>query len=446
SYGGQTQWFAAMDAPPHLKSIIPRVSPPDAFINEPISHGCFLLPVSEWMQWMGRRTFQFGESYEVYEERKDYFDAVPLASAVQAAGSSSKWWEEWMDHPNFDDFWRASSYQHAWPQMQVAALNITGWWDMNFPGAPLNFGGLRRYGTTAQIRDSQQLIIGPWTHSVNRKRALDGIDFGAQAVVNLDDYRVRFHDRWLKGVRNGIDQDPRVQVFVIGANEWRSGNEWPLPGTKLTPFYLHSKGSANSAAGDGALSIDKPRREPSDGYRYDPADPVGSFWSLSHGPVDDAPVTRRRDTLCYTSAVLRAPLDVVGPVRCVLYASSSALDTDWHVRLVDVHPNGEARFLCHGALRARFRESLERPVLLQPETVYPFEIDMDACGVRFLPGHRIRLEVMSSWFPRYDRNTNSGAWNNFRDNRLVVAHNRIFHDTKRPSHLLLPVLDTVRWS
>lgn len=440
SYVGQTQWFAAADAPPHLRAIVPTVSPPDAFLNEPICNGCFLLPMGEWMVRMGRRSWQTPPPFEWFDEMPDYFSAMPLATLPTQANFSSPWWDEMMRHPNLDGLWRACSYQDAWPNIIVPALNITGWWDMNFPGAPLNFSGMREHGRTEAIRQAQQIVIGPWPHQVNRTRRLNGIDFGDEAIVNLDDYTVRFYDRWLKGIDNGIERDPRVYVFVVGANEWWTAADWPLPETVPTPFYLHSRGHANSLKGDGVLSREQPSAEPADAFAYDPADPVGLFWNLKDGPVDDRIPSIRDDVLCYTSDPLTDPLDVVGPVSCVLYASSSALDTDWHVRLVDVHPDGAARFLCHGMLRARFRESFERPTLLEPETVYRFEFGMDACGVRFLPGHRIRVEVMSSWFPEYDRNTNSGAPNNFLDDNLVVAYNRIYHDSERASHVVLQVV------
>jgi putative CocE/NonD family hydrolase len=439
SYGGQTQWFAAADAPPHLKGIVPVVSPPDAFFNEPILNGCFLLPMGEWLVTMGRRAFQT-PAPQWFDTPQSYFDALPLASLAARAGVASEWWDEMMRHPNLDDLWRACSYQDAWPNIEVAALNITGWWDMNFPGSPLNFAGMRRHGKSQAIRDAQRLIIGPWPHWVNRTRALNGVDFGEQAVVNLDPYIIRFYDRYLKGVPNGIERDPRVHVFVLGANEWWTAGEWPLPEAEPTPFYFHSRGRANSLKGDGGLSTTPPRHETPDGYVYDPTDPIGLFWNLRDGPVDDRLPSIRDDMLCYTSELLAAALDVVGPVTCVLYASSSARDTDWHVRLVDVHPDGAARFLCHGALRARFRESFEEPQLLEPGEVYRFEFGMDAAGVRFLPGHRIRVEVMSSWFPEYDRNTNTGAANNFLDATLVVARQQVFHEPGRESHVVLPVV------
>lgn len=440
SYIGQTQWLAAADVPPHLEAIVPVVSPPDTFLNEPVCNGCFLLPMAEWMLWMGRRSWGLPTSYELFSEPQPYFDTLPLAGLAAQAGFEPSWWNEWMRHPNLDSFWGASSYSDAWSKMTVPALNITGWWDMNFPGSPLNFAGMREHGATAASRASQQLIIGPWPHWVNKTRSLNGVDFGEQAIINLDDYMVRFYDRWLKGIENGLEHDPRVQVFVLGANQWWSDAHWPLQGTEFTPLYFHSQGKANSLKGDGVLSFETPGAESPDNYAYDPRDPVGTFWNLRDGPVDDRLPSIRDDVLCYTSEALTEALDVVGPVRSILFASSSAPDTDWHVRLVDVHPDGAARFLCHGMLRARFRESFQEPRLLKPDVIYRFEFSMDACGVRFLPKHRVRIEVMSSWFPEYDRNTNSGAANNFLDVNLVTARNRIYHDTQHPSHVLLPIV------
>jgi uncharacterized protein len=440
SYVGQTPWFAASRRPPHLKAIAPIVSPPGTlWRNEPIYGGAFLLGLGEWLVGMGLRSWQVGEFMGIFSEQQDYFEALPLASLPERAGTTSTWWPEMMKHPTFDDFWKRGSYDN-WSEIAAPALNITGWWDMNFPGAPLNFENMRREGATPDSRDGQKLVIGPWPHWVNKHRSRNDVDFGEHAVIELDDYITRFFDRWLKGARNGIDDEKPVYIFVLGANEWWAEDAWPLPDTEQVPFYLHSGGAANSLKGDGGLSTAEPAAEPADEYRYDPADPVRILWGLHDGPVDDRLPSTRDDVLCYTSEELSEPLDVVGWVTMRLWASSSALDTDWHARLVDVYPDGSARFLCHGVLRARFRDSLEQPTLLEPGRPYLFEFTMNATGNRFLPGHRIRLELTSSWFTQYDRNTNSGADNPFLDDQLVVAEQTVFHDAERASHVLLPVI------
>jgi putative CocE/NonD family hydrolase len=440
SYAGQVQWQAASRTPPHLKAIVPYASPPSClWRNEPVFNGAFLVPFGEWMVRMGRRSWQEPDFLELFSEQQEYFDALPLADLPAAADTTAPWWDEMMRHPTYDAFWRGGEYDD-WTSITAPALSVTGWYDMNFPGAPLNFAAMRRDGGSAAARDGQKLVIGPWPHWVNAQRALNGVDFGEDAIVDLDGYVVRHFDRWLKGIENGVDDEPPVHVFVMGANEWWAESDWPLPDAQDVPFYFHSAGQANTLSGDGGLSIAAPGDEPCDRYRYDPDDPVRVLWNLRDGPVDDRLPAERDDVLCYTSAPLSDPLDVVGPVRCVLYASSSALDTDWHVRLTDVHPDGSARFLCHGVLRARFRNSLEAPELLEPGRAYRFDIDMDATGVRFLPGHGIRVLVTSSWFTKWDRNMNSGAENPFFDDRPVVAEQQVFHAPGRASHIVLPVV------
>ena len=436
SYVGQTQWLAASRRPPHLKAIVPTCSPTASlWRNEPLFGGCFLLGMAEWMLGMGTRAWQVSDFLTLFTEQQEYFDALPISQMPARAGTSSAWWDAMMEHPLLDAFWREGSYEnHA--EMDVAALNITGWWDMNFPGAPLNFEAMR----TGAASSRQRLVIGPWPHWVNLKRKLSGLDFGEHAIIELDNQVIRWFDRWLKGAANGIDDEKPVHVFVIGANEWWTADDWPLPGTDEVPYYFHSRGDANSLRGGGGLSTESPGDEAPDSYLYDPADPTRILWNLQEGPVDDRLATIGEDCLCYTSEPVTEALDVVGWVTCRLYASSSALDTDWHVRLAAVHPDGSARFLCRGALRARFRESFEQPVRLEPGKPTLFEVTMDACGVRFLPGHRIRVEVTSSWFTQYDRNTNSGADNFFTDETIVVADQRVYHERGLASCVVLPVV------
>lgn len=443
SYVGQTQWYAAAEAPRALKAIVPTASPPGhPFLNEPFYGGAMIMGVPEWMFAMGRRSEQIPGLQGIYTQTHDYLEALPVARIAERIGAASPWWHEWLAHPTYDEYWQSHGYEQYWSRMRVPALNVTGWWDMNFPGAPRNFTGMRRHGATAEARAGQRLVIGPWPHWVNRSRSLSGLDFGPNSVTALENYTLRFFDRWLRGAGdNRLDQDAPVHVFVIGANEWWQADQWPLPGMRPTPFYLHSAGGANSHRGDGKLSPHKPGREPRDSYVSDPLDPVRVLWNLHEGPVDDRAVSVRPDVLCYTSETLNEPLDVVGPVSMVLYAASSARDCDWHARLVDVHPDGTARFLCHGILRARFRQGFDRAVFLEPGKATRFEIDMTATGVRFLPGHRIRIELASSWFSRFERNPQTDASNWMTDSRApVIARQEVYHDSLRASHVLLPLV------
>jgi len=435
SYVGQTQWYAASQQPPHLKAIVPICSPPSTlWRNEPLFGGCFMLAHAEWMVRLGERTWQIADAADPLAEQKDYLDALPIADMPGRAGVTSPWWDEMTEHPTFDGYWRRGSYDHG--AMNVAALNITGWWDMNFPGAPLNFQAMN----SRPVAAGQKLVIGPWPHAVNIERQLSGIDFGEHALIDYYDYVVRFFERRLKGAPNGVDGEKPVHIFVIGANEWWAEDAWPLPDAVETSFYFHSRGHANSLNGDGVLSLESPDAEPPDVYRYDPSSPTRIVWDVAGGPVDDRIATMRNDCLCYTSETLTEPIDVVGWVTCRIFASSSAPDTDWYARLVDVHPDGSARFLCQGALRARFRESFEHPTFLKPDEPTLFEFTMDACGVRFLPEHRVRIEIASSWFMQYARNTNTGTANFFRESTTAVATQRIYHQTGLASCVRLPVV------
>lgn len=444
SYVGQTQWYAASHAPKGLKAIVPTVSPPgNAFLNEPSYGGVMLPGMIGWAIRMGRRSFQMTKSGdESFIKESNYLDSFPLSKVVETAGISPPWLKEWLSHPTYDDFWKSCGYEEFWPKMTVPALNISGWWDMNFLGTPRNFTGMREQAATAEAREGQRLVIGPWPHLVNLKRALNGLDFGPDAMADLDTYTMRFFDYWLRGEKqNGLEQDPRVHVFMIGANQWWEADDWPLPGTQFTDFYLHSGGSANTHHGDGRLSRQGPHKESSDQYISDPKDPIRVSWEMTDGPMEDQLVSGRSDVLSYTSDVLAEPVDVVGPVTATLYAASSAKDCDWHVRLVDVHPDGKARFLCHGALRARFREGFEKAVFLEPGKVEEFNIDMTATGVRFLAGHRIRVEISSSWYPRFELNPQTDAENWMKEMRdPIVAKQTVYHDSEHSSRLRLPLM------
>jgi putative CocE/NonD family hydrolase len=439
SYAAYTQWTAAVTNPTGLKAIVPIAAQPDLWeAGFPLSNGVFNLPMAEFLVKMGRRSFQVADFMgNVFQSDQDYFETLPMSELPRAAGAEpARWWTDMTGHPNRDAYWRGMAYDAS--LAEAPALNISGWYDLCLPGALEGYRRVRQGDGPAAARDGARLVVGPWAHWADIVASTGEIDFGEAAVVGLGETIVGFLDSRLRAV--ATPDEPRVRVFVMGENAWRSADDWPLPGTRYVPFWLHSGGAANTADGDGALSTEEPGPEPPDAYEYDPLDPVVGSWSMLDGPVDDREVAQRRDVLCFTSEALVEPLDVVGPLAFVLYAASSARDTDWHARLVDVHPSGYAQFLAHGVLRARFRHSVETPELLTPGEVERFEIDLGATANRFLPGHRIRLELTSSWFPRYERNLNSGAENTFTDATAVVATQTVYHEPGRSSHVLLPVV------
>jgi uncharacterized protein len=301
-----------------------------------------------------------------------------------------------------------------------------------------------RHPNARQDRDcqlNQRLIIGPWIHGPSQigERSVGELDFGPQAAFDLYDYRLQWYDYWLKNISNGVMDGPPVRVFLMGANRWLEAESWPLPDITYQPMYLRAgTGQTTASLNNGNLTFALPDEdEAAESFLYDPATPIESLLtSPLLGPRDHRPVEGRM--LTYTSQPLEHDLAVIGPVKALLYAMSSAPDTDWVVRLCDVWPDGRSMSVCDGILRARYRDSFAQPTLMQPGQVYRFEIDLQATAQVFQAGHQLRVEVTSSDFPRYDRNLNTGGAFGT-EMQGQIANNTLFHDGLRASHILLPI-------
>jgi uncharacterized protein len=276
------------------------------------------------------------------------------------------------------------------------------------------------------------------------------VDFGLQASDYLllpDEMQLRWFDYWLKGVENGVMEEPPVRIFVMGDNRWRSENEWPLARTQYKRFYLHSGGAANSLAGDGILTPEAPSEEPVDAFVYDPRNPVPTrggglcCWqsALPPGPYDQREVESRPDVLVYTTTILDDDVEITGPLEVHLWAATSAPDTDFTAKLVDVGPCGYPRNIQDGIIRARYRNSLTQAEPIQPGEIYEYTIDLGATSNVFKAGHRIRLEISSSNFPRFDRNLNTGhSIGNDTDMRRALQ--TVLHNAECPSNIVLPII------
>ena len=258
-------------------------------------------------------------------------------------------------------------------------------------------------------------------------------------MVDLIGLQKRWFDYWLNGKDNGMMREKPVSIFVMGLNRWREENDWPLKRTRPTRLYLHSNGGANSLNGDGWLSKRPPSaaEKVSDEFDYDPDNPCPSPVNINE-PDDRRPAERRDDTLVYDTEPLKRPVEVAGKVALELFASSSARDTDFAAHLVDVYPNGYAHPVADGIITARYRDSLEKPSLIEPGKGYRYEINLWYTSNLFRERHKIRLELSSADFPRYARNMNTGRPCGA-DVRFVVAHQRVLHDQAHPSNLCLPV-------
>jgi uncharacterized protein len=354
---------------------------------------------------------------------------------------------DWVAHDTRDDYWKQWSLRPRYGDITVPALNVAGWYDVFLKGGIENFVGMCENGGSEAARNGQKLVIAPWIH-LPWEQKVGELDFGPEAANKVDELQVRWFDHWLKGIDNGIDREPPVRVFVMGANRWREAEDWPIPETRFTSYYLHSRGAANTRFGNGSLSPEPPTAdEPADRFRYDPANPVPSRGGHSCctaefapvGPYDQAKIAERADVLVYDTPVLEQPVEVTGPIEVTLYAATTAPDTDFTAKLVDVHPDGKAYNLNNGIIRARLRNSLERAESIEPGRPTEYKIAIWPTSNLFKKGHRIRLEISSSNFPHYDRNLNTG--HEFgQDTEMRVADQTIFHDRNRPSKIVLPIM------
>jgi putative CocE/NonD family hydrolase len=362
----------------------------------------------------------------------------------QSAGQAVPHFRDWIKHQSYDEYWQSISDEVNFAKVKVPTHTSGGWFDIFLNGTINGFTGMRRNGGTEKARRESKMIIGAWGHGASRK--FGDVDFGPTANRELFEREIRWYDHYLKGEDNGIDREPPIEIFFMGVNKWEHADDWPLPGTKFTPYYLSRSGKANRASGDGALNTSQPAGSGTDKYAYDPNNPVPTLGGNNccgtptlAGPKDQRPVESRADVLVYTSQALQAPVAIAGPVKMKLFASTDGRDTDWMVKLVDVHPDGFAMNVAEGILRARFRKGVERMELLQPNQVYEFDIDMAGTANVFQAGHRIRIDITSSNFPQFDRNPNTGE-NLGASNRVRTAAQVVHHGGARASHIVLPVV------
>ncbi len=434
SYLGIVQWKAALLENPHLKAIFPVVSGWDDYRDRFYSAGG-AMKLGNRLEWMAENMRAPG----FHADFASYIFHLPLRSADRTAlGWSTPLFQEIVAHPDYDAFWRATSTREHIAQVRIPVFSVGGWYD-NFVESDLAaYAELRRRGVVNRI------LIGPWPHNMSLKFA--GVDFGPDSSAPIRALQMEWFDQWLMGKDSPLLSRPPVKLFVMGANRWRESREWPPEGATPRTFYLESRGKANSLSGDGALTEKRSAGAP-DQFVFDPYDPVPTRGGavccnpkiFPWGPMDQRPVEQRRDVLVYTSRPLKRDVEAIGPVQVVLYVATSAPDTDFTAKLVDVFPDGAALNLTDGILRLRYRKSLESGEPATPGSVYRIAIDAGVTGNVFLKGHRIRVEVSSSNFPRFDRNPNDGRAV-ARAVRLNKASQTVYHDLRRPSALVLTVL------
>ncbi len=489
SYPGGTQHALALSNPPHLAAMIPVDAMSNTGRYGVRHHGAFELRFFNWVFCLGNSpSGSYSPGGVQYYPTDDagareilanlrhsvieYVKALPLrrgTSPLRLAPDYENWLIEAMSHGDYDQFWKDSGVdvvEHAAEYKDVPVYHVSGWYDSwGLQVANLNYvrlAGLKR--------GPHRLIMGPWTHGGQNVSYAGEAEFGPAAALDFNAFRLRWFDRWLKDADNGVDREPPVRIFVMGGGDghktpegrvfvggrWRGEREWPLTRARHTAFYLHA---------GGRLTTGRPAAGPPTRYLFDPRNPVPTIGGnvssegvlMPRGAADQRcrkdlwacqdtlPLSARNDVLVFQSEALEAPVEVTGPLVVNLWVSSNAPDTDFTAKLVDVHPphrdwpNGLELNIADGIVRARYRGSLEKPAFMQPGSVCKVSIELYPTSLVFGRGHRIRLDISSSNFPRFDVNPNTGEpLNNNR--RWAVAENAIYHDPEHPSHLLLPVI------
>ncbi|MBI1765989.1 MAG: CocE/NonD family hydrolase [Acidobacteria bacterium] len=449
SYVGATQMLAASTSPPHLTGIFPYVTAMEYYEGWTYEGGALMQWFTEsWTSGLVvdtvtrktsalQRPRQWAEQLPVEEYR--LFN-LPTPAEV------APYFRDWVEHETDDEYWKAIKISAHYGKMNVKALHAGGWHDIFSGGSIRNFMRLQKEAPTAEARAGQRLLFGPWAHAATSPEGKIGdVTFGKQAVLDMNATIVKWYDYVLKGKQNEFATGAPVKIFVLGDNVWRDEKEFPLARTQYTKYFLHAGKGANSVSGDGVISTELPKVEKPDMFEYDPASPVRTIGGrlccggLVPGPFDQSPNESRPDVLVYSTPPLAHDTEVTGFITAELYAATSAADTDFTALIVDVDEKGYARYLGDGIIRARYRNGTAKAEMIEPGKVYKYTLDLWATSNVFKAGHRIRVYVSSSNFPRFSRNLNTGE-KTFGSTAMVKAKQTIYHDAEHPSALVLPVI------
>src|SRR5918911_1395396 len=466
SYYGMTQWQAAVMKPPSLKSMTPGITWGNYLNGLQFRGGARELGL--WFHWaeatLAPNTLlrryrndpeKLGEKLpalvNVIDNIPEEYGILPLKDLPHPGGVVPYMFDA-LEHGIDSDMWERLNVDGRYENVEASTFHIGCWYDV-FLGETLRQYEAMKEVATRNDATSPRLLVGPWPHTTDFPSTVGDLDFGfassgdfLNCKGDVTDRHLWWFDATLKDDEEALAGQPYVQVFVMGENRWRGFDEWPVPGSREEHWHLHA---------GGVLSREEPAEAPPDEYEYDPKHPVPTIGgAILMSPVypagakDQRPNEERPDVLVYTSDVLEEDYTVVGAVYATLFAASSAPDTDFVARLVDVYTDGRAIGVTDGIIRASARESYPapgvikptRPTLIEPGEVYEYTIDLWATGITFKAGHRIRVEVTSSCFPRWDRNLNTGE-DTYCSSRSEVARQCIFHDARRPSRLTLTVVD-----
>ncbi|HKQ72833.1 MAG TPA: CocE/NonD family hydrolase [Blastocatellia bacterium] len=450
SYVGATQMLASVSKPPHLKAIFPYITASEYYDGWTYQSGALMQWfASSWTSGLSEDTLRKKTSSQ--QRPKDWVQQLPVENYrlinTPTPQEIAPYFRDWVEHERDDEYWRRWKISDHYGQINVKALHAGGWHDIFLKGSIKNFVEMRKSAATQEARDGQRLLVGPWAHAgTSPEGKIGDVVFGKQAVLDMNATIARWGDFALKGIKNEFAGEAPVRIFVMGDNVWRDEKEFPLARAQSTKYYFHSNKGANSSGGDGSLSTKLPDKEKPDTYEYDPQNPTPTIGgrlccgaAIQPGPFDQRPNESRPDVLVFSTPPLERDLEVTGYITAELYASTSAADTDFTAMIVDVDPSGYARFLTDGVVRARYRNSTEREEPIAQGKVYKYAIDLWATSNVFKAGHRIRVYISSSNFPRFNRNLNTGE-PALGATKMVKANQTIYHDADHPSAIILPVI------
>lgn len=441
SYLGHVVVQAATSGNPHLKCVIDEVNVGSPFIDTVRRGGALCSqPLLCWAlaQSSGQRPNMYYMSDTV--DWAPMMDIRPLSSLAEKVLGTPKndLWKKWTTHDEENAWWQRGDFTRNFHRVKVPMMVISGWYDGDGLGVSETWRGLTKYDVPGR-----RIVLGPWEHGPNTTRDVEGVAFGNNAIIyNFDINNLRWYDYYLKGIQNGMDGEPRATYYVVGENQWHTSDDWSPAEARMTCCYLDSDGRANSCWGDGRLEWENPAQECSDTYHYDPQTPFSDLVSAQVGhrsPINYKGHESGEDMLVYTSKPLERDVILAGEISAEFFASSSALDTDWILRLTDVDEEGNSRQLSENIIRAKFRDGFETAKLLEPGKVERYFLQMESNGWRLAKGHRLRVQVQSSSKNLVFPNTNTGD-NPFEDMGSVVAVNKIYHGGRYPSHINLPLI------
>lgn len=431
SYLASVQWLAALNKNPALVAIAPAVSPGNYYRDVAYPGGAFsLLSRARWgIGLAGSRT---NMAFPV-----DWINGIehlPIEGLAESVGFNVRHFQDWLAHPSYDAYWKPLNLEGRAPEMAVPALNIGGWYDVFLRSTIGSYKTMTEQAATATARDGQRMIIGPWPHGWNTSSTVGDLDFGPDALIQVDELLLEWFDYWMKD--GDAPSGKPIRIFVMGENVWREEDEWPLASTQFTPYFLHEDGMLSSSAPSG--------RRGSLRYTYDPEDPVPTLGGnimepTLRGPYDQAPLDERNDVLRFMTEPVTEATEITGPITAEIYAESTATDTDFMAKLIVVKPDGMAFNLVDGVIRARYRDGFEEPELIEPGEVYKYSIDMWATSYLLSPGDRLRVDITSSNYPRLARNPNTGAAF-AKTTELKTARQTIHMSEQYPSQIILPYI------